>query len=86
MLRAKGKVGGVPGTLPGLQGLATRFTDKRKGNDESVIFGQREWLETGKNMEPDSALVSSSDEGKSLAETTEFQGKWEWWARQGSNL
>jgi hypothetical protein len=31
MLRAKGKVGGVPGTLPGLQGLAHPSARRRPG-------------------------------------------------------
>jgi hypothetical protein len=34
--------------------------NKRKSNDESVIFGRRKWQETGKNPHGLSALVSSS--------------------------
>ena len=38
--------------------------NNRKSNDESVIFERREWLKTGKNPTPDSALVSSSKRGR----------------------
>ena len=38
--------------------------NKRKSNNESVIFEQAEWLKTGKNLTPDSALVSSLKRGR----------------------
>lgn len=44
--------------------------NKRKNSDESVIFEHAEWLKTGKNPGPDSALVSSSKRGRRDA------GKW----------
>jgi hypothetical protein len=35
--------------------------NKRKNNDESVIFPHRNWREKAKNNGADSALVSSSE-------------------------
>jgi hypothetical protein len=38
--------------------------NKRKNSDGSVIFQHRKWPKTGKNPDPDSALVSSSERGR----------------------
>jgi len=48
--------------------------NKRKNSDESVIFEHAEWLKTGKNPVPDSALVSSSERGRGNA--TKRRGVW----------
>jgi hypothetical protein len=48
--------------------------NKRKNSDESVIFEHAEWLKTGKNPVPDSALVSSSERGR--GDATKRRGVW----------
>jgi len=40
---------------------------KRKSNDESVIFLDGKWLESAKNIDGISALVSSLVSGRELA-------------------
>jgi len=48
--------------------------NKRKSSDESVIFEHGKWPKTGKNPDPDSALVSSSERGH--GDANKSRGVW----------